>query len=93
MSEEPLPPPDTYTNVFRHLIERLWIKHRKYGTSYQERTDQWMLSRLWGEYVELKNELEFSIHYRIIEEALDVAIVALLIADNHLRSMSGDGEE
>lgn len=72
-----------YRKILELLEKRLEIKHGIYGSSYVGKTESFMLHRLEGEIYELKKEL-YSQEYnydKIIDEACDVAIVALLIGN------------
>jgi NTP pyrophosphatase (non-canonical NTP hydrolase) len=73
-----------YKPELQKLKTRILEKHERYGTSYRHRSEQWMWSRLLGEVCELDAEIHsiVSLSENIENEALDVAIVALLIADN-----------
>lgn len=77
-----------YEPVLELLKDRLTDKHEQYGVSYLERDYEWLWKRLDGELLELQGEL-FSVHlsgHNVITEALDVAIMALLIADKRRRT-------
>ena len=77
-----------YDKILERLKERLLQKHKQYGLSYLDRDYDWLRHRLQGELDEMDDEL-FSPYLsgkNIIAEALDVAIVALLIADKKRRT-------
>jgi hypothetical protein len=72
-----------YDNIIAALKTRILEKHEKYGLSYLDKTCtfEWLLTtRLEGELVELYKALTWE-KDNIVNEALDVAICALLIAD------------
>ena len=78
---------ENYDTILASLKERLLEKHEKYGTSYLHPhiTYHWLLNRrLEGELMELRDALNYN-EDKVIEEALDVAICALLIADKKLK--------
>jgi len=67
-----------YRPILFKLEERILLKHGLHGVSYLERDYDWMLHRLFGELMEfLRNPT--------MEEALDVTICAVLIADKKRR--------
>jgi len=72
-----------YKNVLNKLKERLALKHEQYGISYQDKSLNWMRERMEGEIKELDKILYsvFASNIWKINEALDIAICALLIAD------------
>ena len=78
---------DEYKEVLQLLQERLDLKHKQYGQTYLDRDFPWLRRRLNGEIVELDDAL-FSDYFSgvsAVDEALDVAICALLIADKKRR--------
>ena len=77
-----------YEPILSLLNDRLADKHEQYGASYLDRDYGWLWKRLEGELKELQGEL-FSVHLsgqNLITEALDVAIMGLLIADKQRRA-------
>lgn len=72
-----------YRKILEILEKRIETKDRTYGTSYLNKTDSFMIHRLEGEIYEMKVELYAqNISYNnLIDEACDVAIIALLIAN------------
>jgi len=76
-----------YHPILELLCQRISEKHREYGTSYLSRDYVWLRKRLLGEVDQLSAEL-FSPRLsgkNTIDEALDVAVYALLIADKKRR--------
>lgn len=69
-----------YKDVLEMLDSRLEAKHEQYGTSYKEAGPYYMFVRLLQELQELEDVI-LSGTGVVIDEALDVAICALLIAD------------
>jgi hypothetical protein len=79
-----------YDDILAALKTRILAKHEKYGLSYLDEscTFEWLLKvRLEGELVELYKALVWE-QDNIINEALDVAICALLIADKQAKEES-----
>ncbi len=79
---------ENYEDVLKYLKTRIDYNHERYGQSYLEKAYYWMFKRLMGEVVEL--EQAFGTRYPIdlvavANEACDVAIVALLIADKAMK--------
>jgi NTP pyrophosphatase (non-canonical NTP hydrolase) len=72
-----------YEKIMNLFKKRLIVKHKLYGLGYLEVTKKDMRMRLNDELYELDEELNSfnQDENKIIEEALDVAIVSLLIGD------------
>lgn len=79
---------DHYEPAISKFLEMLESGHRRYGTSYRDRSNEWMLGRLRGEekeYFKARNpETKAS-------EAMDCAICWVLIAHKHL--LEGEGQQ
>lgn len=90
---------EAYDMILSKLKERILQKHAKYGLSYLDPhcTYHWLLNhRLEGELRELRDALEgweklcgyrATAPMNVIDEALDVAICALLIADKKAKEV------
>ena len=81
---------EQYGEILEVLKERIVFNHKRYGMSYLNRSLAWLCKRLDGEVAELKWEIRGYFesccnHDAMMLEALDVAIVAILIADRARR--------
>ena len=80
---------EEYKRVLQSLDIRLYEKDKQYGLSYLDKdcTLDWLFkTRLLGEVTELQKALLTGVKGCIIDEALDVAICALLIASKAIES-------
>ena len=76
-----------YAPILKLLCERIEEKYKEYGTSYLGKDYKFLHKRMMGEVDEFSAEM-FSSHLsgeNVINEGLDVAICALLIADKRRR--------
>jgi len=78
---------ENYDTILAFLKTRIAYNHERYGLSYLDKdcTYEWLWKRLMGEVEELM-EVYPHIKQKSIMEAMDVAIVALLIADKIIKS-------
>ena len=74
----------TYIEAIELLLRRLTEKDKIYGSSYKTSSLEWLFTRLNDEVYELNDAIfeGYASRKDIINEALDVAICALLIVDN-----------
>ena len=75
-----------YKDVLEQLKQRIEFNHKRYGVSYLDESFGWLYKRLEGElkelYIEISCFMEGESNFgKIRDEAIDVAIVGLLIAD------------
>jgi len=73
--------PDEYVDAFEILAARLKMKHLLKGTTHREMTVGKLFIILHDEVSELGQEINNKHETRTIEEACDVMISALLVAD------------
>ena len=72
---------EPYREVFFQLKERLLKKHDEKGVSYRDMKLWELLAILDAERAELEDAFWARNHQAVAEEALDIAICGLLIAD------------
>lgn len=77
---------ECYEPALSLLKQRILEKHEQYGTSFYDRTIEWMEQRANGEVEEFHNA---STVRNEIEEAMDVSICWFLIAQKLLAGKKG----
>ena len=81
---------ECYEPAMSCILHRIVEKHKQYGTSFYSRSHEWMEQRAIGEVEEFHKALSIQ---NSIEEALDVSICWLLIAQKLLAGQKEESSE
>ena len=92
MKEELVYVPREYKDIFEIFVSRLKMKHLLKGTTHRDKTIGKLFVLLHDEVSELGREVNNKHETRTIEEALDVMISALLVADRVIQGGAFENE-